>query len=56
MLFIRSGFHGVKGTHSDTATPLIDKELEIEQGTATPGESGKNVLPTSLLLVYSRQR
>jgi hypothetical protein len=39
-------------TNSNTTAILVDQEFQVQQGTAAPGKSSQNVLPTSLLLVY----
>lgn len=46
-----TGETGVEAEGSNTATVLVNQELEVKKSAATAGESGKNVLPTGLLLV-----
>lgn len=38
-------------THGNSAATLINQELQIEQGTASPGEPGEDGIPSALLLV-----
>lgn len=46
-----TGETSMEAESSHTATVLINQELEVKKSAATAGESGKNVLPTGLLLV-----
>lgn len=50
----RAASWGMDGTNSNTATALINQELQIQQGATSPGEAGQHCLPPRLLLVCPR--
>ncbi|KAL1837227.1 hypothetical protein VTJ49DRAFT_4109 [Mycothermus thermophilus] len=47
-----AGETGVVAEGGNTATALVDQELEVEEGAAAAGEAGENLLPAVLLLVW----